>query len=53
MRRLLLDKLIQWKNLTQRKPILIDGARQTGNDELHRVKGTGTAKNRVYADGLY
>lgn len=34
MRRLLLDKLLEWKNLTQRKPILIDGARQTGKSYL-------------------
>lgn len=34
MKRLLLDKLIAWKNLAQRKPILLDGARQTGKSYL-------------------
>lgn len=34
MKRLLLEKLITWKNKTQRKPILIDGARQTGKSFL-------------------
>ena len=32
--RLLLEKLIAWKNQTQRKPILLDGARQTGKSFL-------------------
>ena len=34
MKRLLLEKLITWKNQSQRKPILLDGARQTGKSFL-------------------
>ncbi|WP_029408431.1 ATP-binding protein [Thiomicrorhabdus sp. Milos-T2] len=34
MKRLLLDKLIAWKNRDKRKPLLIDGARQTGKTFL-------------------
>lgn len=34
MKRQLLDKLINWKSQQQRKPLLIDGARQTGKTYL-------------------
>ena len=34
MKRLLLEKLLSWKNRPQRKPILLDGARQTGKSFL-------------------
>lgn len=34
MKRLLLDKLLAWKTKDSRKPILIDGARQTGKTYL-------------------
>lgn len=34
MKRLLLSKLLEWKKKTQRKPLLIDGARQTGKTYL-------------------
>lgn len=34
MKRLLLEKLIVWKEQEQRKPLLIDGARQTGKTFL-------------------
>ncbi|MDC9724765.1 MAG: AAA family ATPase [Gammaproteobacteria bacterium] len=34
MRRLILDKLLVWKNSSSRKPILLDGARQTGKSYL-------------------
>ena len=34
MKRLLLEKLITWKNQSERKPILLDGARQTGKSFL-------------------
>jgi predicted AAA+ superfamily ATPase len=34
MKRLLLDKLLAWKAKSSRKPILIDGARQTGKTYL-------------------
>jgi predicted AAA+ superfamily ATPase len=34
VQRLLLEKLIEWKNKNERKPILLDGARQTGKSFL-------------------
>jgi len=34
MKRLLLDKLIAWKKQDKRKPLLVDGARQTGKTFL-------------------
>jgi predicted AAA+ superfamily ATPase len=34
MKRILLDKLMRWKSQAQRKPVLIDGARQTGKTYL-------------------
>ncbi len=34
MQRVLLEKLLAWKNKPQRKPLLIDGARQTGKTYL-------------------
>ncbi len=37
MKRLLLSKLIAWKNKTSRKPILLDGARQTGKSYLLEI----------------
>lgn len=36
MKRQLLDSLINWQNKVERKPILIDGARQTGKTYLLR-----------------
>ena len=37
MKRLLLDKLLEWKKQASRKPILLDGARQTGKSYLLEV----------------
>jgi hypothetical protein len=34
MKRLLLEKLISWKDQSERKPVLLDGARQTGKSYL-------------------
>lgn len=34
MQRLLVEQLIEWKNRDQRKPLLVDGARQTGKTYL-------------------
>lgn len=34
MRRLMLEKLIEWKTLPYRKPLLLDGARQVGKSYL-------------------
>lgn len=37
MKRLILDKLLVWKNSASRKPIMLDGARQTGKSYLLEV----------------
>ncbi len=37
MKRLLLNRLTEWKNSISRKPILLDGARQTGKSYLLEV----------------
>ncbi|MCF6226173.1 MAG: ATP-binding protein [Xanthomonadales bacterium] len=37
MKRLILDKLLVWKNSATRKPVLLDGARQTGKSYLLEV----------------
>ncbi|MEA1912155.1 MAG: AAA family ATPase [Spirochaetota bacterium] len=34
MQRLLLQKLLEWKNLPEKKPLLLDGARQVGKSYL-------------------
>ena len=34
MQRLILEKLLDWKSKPARKPLLIDGARQTGKTYL-------------------
>jgi len=37
MKRLLLNKLLAWKELPNRKPVLLDGARQTGKSYLLEI----------------
>jgi len=37
MKRLLLNRLTEWKNSTSRKPVLLDGVRQTGKSYLLEV----------------
>lgn len=37
MKRLVLNKLLTWKNQNSRKPVLLDGARQTGKSYLLEV----------------
>ncbi len=52
MRRLLLDKLVAWKNQDNRKPLLIDGARQTGKTFLLQVLLGGEFKHVLRLDFL-
>lgn len=52
MKRTLLDKLIHWKNQATRKPILIDGARQTGKTFLLQELFGQTFPNSLRIDFL-
>ncbi len=52
MKRILLSKLIDWKNQPSRKPVLIDGARQTGKTFLLRILFAREFSNVVYLDFL-
>ncbi|GAB3487426.1 ATP-binding protein [Marinomonas epiphytica] len=52
MKRTLLDKLIHWKSQTTRKPILIDGARQTGKTFLLQELFGQTFPNSLRIDFL-
>ncbi|MDE8604856.1 AAA family ATPase [Marinomonas sp. RSW2] len=52
MKRTLLDQLIHWKNQATRKPILIDGARQTGKTFLLQELFGKTFPNSVRIDFL-
>ncbi len=52
MKRTLLDKLIHWKKQTTRKPILIDGARQTGKTFLLQELFGQTFPNSLRIDFL-
>jgi predicted AAA+ superfamily ATPase len=48
MKRLALQKLIEWKNTPNRKPLIIQGARQIGKTWLMREFGKLEYKNTVY-----
>ena len=48
MKRKLLDKLVQWKNSTQRLPLIIRGARQVGKTWLMKEFGNNYFVNAVY-----
>lgn len=52
MKRILLEKLLSWKNKSQRKPLLIDGARQTGKTYLLKELLGQHFKNVVRIDFL-
>lgn len=52
MQRKLLDKLLIWKNLDRRKPLLIDGARQTGKTYLLKDLLGGEFENVLRVDFL-
>ena len=48
MKRLLYDKLIEWKNSQKRKPMLLEGARQVGKTYLLKQFGKNEFKTVVY-----
>ncbi len=50
MQRLLLQKLIHWKNKDDRKPLIIRGARQVGKTWLMREFGKSHYKNTAYVN---
>jgi hypothetical protein len=50
MQRLLLQKLIHWKNKVDRKPLIIRGARQVGKTWLMREFGKSHYKNTAYVN---
>ncbi len=52
MRRVLLEKLLLWKQQTERKPLLIDGARQTGKTYLLQTLLGGTFERVLRIDFL-
>jgi uncharacterized protein len=52
MQRTLLNALIAWKNQPMRKPLLIDGARQTGKTYLLKTLLGNTFANILRIDFL-
>ena len=48
MRRLIFDKLIEWKNSSSRKPLLLKGARQVGKTYALLEFGRNYYDNVVY-----
>lgn len=52
MNRLLLDTLLDWKRRPSRKPLLLDGARQTGKTYLLRELLGGTFDRVMHIDFL-
>lgn len=52
LKRQLLDKLIAWKSQLQRKPLLIDGARQTGKTYLLKELFGQEFQNTLHLDFL-
>ena len=50
MERNLLDKLLKWKDMPNRKPLIIRGARQTGKTWLMREFGKRAFRNMVYVN---
>ena len=48
MKRVLMDSLIEWKNKSKRKPLIIHGARQVGKTWLMKEFGSLYFKDSVY-----
>ena len=48
MKRLLISKLKEWKNSKNRKPLIIEGARQVGKTWLLKEFGNEEFENYVY-----
>ena len=50
MKRLILDKLIEWKNRTPRKPLILQGARQVGKTWILKEFASTYFERYVYLD---
>ncbi|MGN0604619.1 MAG: ATP-binding protein [Oscillospiraceae bacterium] len=50
MKRKITQQLIEWKNSTSRKPLILNGARQVGKTFILREFGRGNYKNTVYVN---
>ena len=48
MRRYIMDKLIDWKNRTNRKPLILKGARQVGKTYILKEFGEENYENIAY-----
>lgn len=48
MERLLMDKLVQWKNSTYRKPLILKGVRQVGKTWILKEFGKRYYENTAY-----
>ena len=50
MQRKIYNKLIDWKNKSNRKPLILEGARQVGKTWLMQELGKNEYKNFVYVN---
>lgn len=50
LKRILIDKLIEWKNDTERKPLILKGARQVGKTWIMKEFGKNYFDNFVYCN---
>lgn len=48
MKRIIYENLLKWKDSTDRKPLIVDGARQTGKTWILKEFGKNEFKNTVY-----
>ena len=48
MKRFITEKLINWKNSTNRKPLILKGARQVGKTYILKEFGQNNYKNVAY-----
>ena len=48
MRRYIMDKLVDWKNRTNRKPLILKGARQVGKTYILKEFGEENYENIAY-----
>ncbi|MDD6036820.1 MAG: AAA family ATPase [Lachnospiraceae bacterium] len=50
MKRSIEEKLLEWKNKRDRKPLILNGARQVGKTYILREFGSSYYKNVVYVN---
>jgi predicted AAA+ superfamily ATPase len=48
MRRLVYDRLLEWKNKPNRKPLVLNGARQVGKTWILKEFGANEYSNMAY-----